>query len=93
MRGFPKFFNTKADVLNSLALYPDETRAYIRTLLDNRKLWVQTEYAAPGVNDETHYTRTDESGNAYQMEYKDDPNGDIFRLGFTVPELEAIING
>jgi len=93
MRGFPKFFNTKADVLNSLALYPDETRAYVQMILANRKLWVQTYYTAPGVNDETHYTRTDDAGNTYQMEYIDDPNGDIARLGFTVAELEAIING
>ena len=91
MRGFPKFFNTKADVLNSLALYPDETRAYIRTLLDNRKLWMQTAYTAPGVNDETHYVHTDEAGTVYQMEYMDDPNGDIPRLGFTVAEMEALI--
>ena len=93
MRGFPKFFNTKQDVLNALALFPEETKAYIQTLLDTRKLWVQVEYVAPGVNDETHYVRTDEAGNVYQMEYRDDPNGDIPRLGFTVEELEAIVNG
>ena len=93
MRGFPKHFNTKVDVLNTLALFPDETKAYCQTLLDNRKLWVQTEYTAPGINDESHHTRTDEVGNTYQMEYRDDPNGDIPRLGFTVEELEAIVNG
>ena len=93
MRGFPKFFNTKADVLNALQLFPEDTKAYIQTLLDNRKLWVQVEYIAPGINDETHYVRTDEAGNVYQMEYVDDPNGDIPRLGFTVEELEAIVNG
>lgn len=93
MRGFPKHFNTKQDVLNALALFPEETKAYIQTLLDTRKLWVQTEYTAPGVEDESHYIRTDEAGNVYQMEYQDDPNGDIPRLGFTVEELEAIVNG
>ena len=91
MQGFCKFLNTKTDVLNALALYPDETRVYIQTLLDNRKLWVQIEYAAPGINDETHYVRTDDDGGVYQMEYMDDPNGDIPRLGFTVAELEAIV--
>ena len=93
MRGFPKFFNTKADVLNALALFPEETRAFCQRLLDERKKWVQVEYTAPGINDETHYVRTDEAGNVYQMEYVDDPNGDIPRLGFTVEELEAIVNG
>ena len=92
MRGFPKHFNTKDDVLNALQLFPEETKAYIQMLLDTRKLWVQTSYVAPGVNDESHYTRTDEAGNTYQMEYMDDPNGDIPRLGFTVEELEAIVN-
>lgn len=92
MKGFPKHFNTKTDVLNALQLFPEETKAFCQRLLDNRKLWVQVEYAAPGVNDETHYTRTDEAGNTYQMEYRDDPNGDIPRLGFTVEELEAIVN-
>ena len=91
MRGFPKHFNTKTDVLNALQLFPEETKAFCQRLLDNRKLWVQTTYAAPGVNDETHYTRTDEAGNVYQMEYMDDPNGNIPRLGFTVEELEAMI--
>ena len=91
MQGFCKFFSTKTDVLNALALYPDETRGYIQTLLDNRKLWVQIEYAAPGINDETHYVRTDDDGGVYQMEYMDDPNGVIPRLGFTVAELEAIV--
>ena len=91
MRGFPKHLNTKVDVLNALQLFPEETKAYIQMLLDTRKLWVQTSYTAPGVNDETHYVRTDEAGNVYQMEYRDDPNGDIPRLGFTVEELEALI--
>ena len=91
MRGFPKHFNTKQDVLNAIELFPDETRAYCQTLLDTRKLWVQVEYTTPGVEDETHYTRTDEAGNTYQMEYCDDPNGDIPRLGFTVEELEGLL--
>lgn len=91
MRGFPKHLNTKVDVLNALELFPEETKAYLQTLLDTRKLWVQVEYVAPGVNDESHYVRTDEAGNVYQMEYRDDPNGEIFRLGFTVEELEAIV--
>ena len=91
MKGFPKHFNTKQDVLNALELFPEETKAHIQTLLDNRKLWVQTEYAAPGINDETHHVRTDEAGNVYQMEYRDDPNGEIQRLGFTVEELEGIV--
>ena len=93
MRGFPKHFNTKQDIMNALTLFPAETKSYIQTLLDTRKLWVQIEYTSPGVEDETHYVRTDESGNFYQMEYRDDPNGDIPRLGFTVEELEAIVNG
>jgi len=91
MRGFPKFLNSKQDVMNALELFPEQTKAYIQSLLDTRKLWVQVEYTAPGVEDETHYLRTDEAGNTYQMEYRDDPNGDIPRLGFTVEELEAMI--
>jgi len=93
MRGFPKFLNSKQDVMNALELFPEQTKAYIQSLLDTRKLWVQVEYTAPGVEDETHYLRTDEAGNTYQMEYRDDPNGEIQRLGFTVEELEAIVNG
>ena len=92
MKGFPKHFNTKTDILNALQLFPEETKAFCQRLLDNRKLWVQVEYTAPGINDESHYVRTDEAGNVYQMEYRDDPNGDIPRLGFTVEELEAIVN-
>jgi hypothetical protein len=91
MRGFPKYFNSKQDVMNALELFPQQTKAYISNLLATRKLWVQVEYTAPGVEDESHYIRTDEAGNVYQMEYQDDPNGAIPRLGFTVEELEAMI--
>lgn len=42
MRGFPKWFNVKQDVLNALAEYPEETKAFLQRCLDERFSWLVT---------------------------------------------------
>lgn len=42
MRGFPKWFNVKQDVLNALAEYPEETKAFLQKCLDERFSWLVT---------------------------------------------------
>jgi hypothetical protein len=100
MRGFPKFFNTKQDVLNVIEEYPTETKAFVQRLLDERKDWITTkklETGEEGTTDATHRIqelkddRTQEVIERYQEEYKDDPNCKLFRLGFTVEEAQALI--
>lgn len=99
MRGFPKRFNTRQDVLNTLADYPQETADHLRQMLGNRFNWFITGELAEGetgVNDDTHRVRedTDDEGlvtDRYQEEWREDPRAQLFRLGLTVAEAEQLI--
>ena len=100
MKGFPKYFNTKQDVLNVIEEYPLETKAFVKKCLDERKGWITTGKIADGVAgiaDDTHRVaecKDDASGlvtERYQEEFMDDPNCKLFRLGFTVEEVEELI--
>jgi hypothetical protein len=101
MRGFPKRFNTRQDVLNALADYPEQTREQLQRMLDNRFNWFITAALATGeagVEDDTHRVRedTDDEGvviDRYQEEYREDPNAQLFRLGLTVTEAEQMVAG
>lgn len=100
MKGFPKYFNTKQDVLNVIEECPVETKAFVKKCLDERKGWLTTGKladGAAGVTDSTHRVvevKDDASGmvvERYQEEFKDDPSCKLFRLGFTVEEAQALI--
>jgi hypothetical protein len=119
MKGFPKYFNIKQDVFNALAVYPEETKAYLQKLLDERFNWLpakteKQDFYIDGkamsfnsakkmskgeiaVIDDTHREveikddRTKEVTERYQEEYKEDPNCKLFRLGFTVKEVQELI--
>jgi hypothetical protein len=94
MRGMPKTWNTKQDVLLSLEHWPDETKAALQQLLDAKDDWLIVKKLTDGetgTEDATHRVRevTDESGTVverYQEEYVEDPNGRIYRLGFSGPD-------
>lgn len=93
MRGFPKTISTKIDVQNLFQLYPDETREYLQKLLDTRFVWRSTGKIAEGtagVQDATHRIMRTESG-LEQFELVEDENAKIFRLGFTVSEVEEML--
>ena len=93
MRGFPKTISTKTDVQNLFQLYPDETRKYLQKLLDTRFVWRSagaiTEGVA-GVQDATHRVMRTESG-LEQFELVEDENAKIFRMGFSVAEVEEML--
>lgn len=100
MKGFPKYLNTKQDVLNVIDEYPVETKAFLQKCLDERKGWITTGKladGAAGVIDDTHRVaecKDDATGHVterYQEEFMDDPNCKLFRLGFTVAEAQALI--
>jgi hypothetical protein len=104
MRGFPKYINTKADIMNLLPDYPDEVKAFLQGIIDPKELnyWRPTGQVASeadGITDATHrvYTMQDEMTDTVryiQQELVEDPNSRIYRLGFTdVAEVEGIING
>lgn len=100
MKGFPKYFNTKQDVLNVIAEYPTETKSFLQRCIDERIGWITTkklEVTEEGIVDATHRLqelkddRTQEVTERYQEEFKEDPSCKLFRLGFTVEEAEQLI--
>lgn len=99
MQGFPKVIATKQDVENLITDYPQELILFLQGLLENRKIWqVTSELDDPeeGITDETHMVHTDLAAMGmpekyFQMEYKNDPNSKIYRMGYTVVEVEALI--
>lgn len=101
MRGYPKTWNTKQDVLLGLKHWPEETKAALQTLLDNKDEWLIVKKLSDGetgTEDATRRVRevTDEDGTVverYQEEYAEDPNGRIYRLGFSGPdEVQALLD-
>ena len=93
MRGFPRTISTKNDIQNLLQLYPDETREYLQKLLDTRFVWRSTgaiTEGTAGVQDATHRVMRTESG-LEQFELVEDANAKIFRIGFTVSEVEEML--
>lgn len=93
MRGFPRTISTKIDVQNLFQLYPDETREYLQKMLDTRFVWRSTgaiTEGMAGVQDATHRVMRTESG-LEQFELVEDANAKIFRIGFTVSEVEEML--
>ena len=100
MRGFPKHLNTRFDVEYCLEHYPAETKAFLAKKLTEVKAWQVTGKLKDGETGKTSDTHkvvevkdqvTKEVKERYQHEYKDDPNCELFKLGFTVKEAEALL--
>ncbi|MFA7175254.1 MAG: hypothetical protein WC340_17910 [Kiritimatiellia bacterium] len=98
MIGFPKHLNCKQDFYNLLDEYPDQVADRAGLLLASRTGWVTVGKLAEddlGITDDTHRVAeiTDDDDvviERYQEQYMEDPNAEMFRLGFTVEELEAM---
>lgn len=99
MIGYPKHLNSKFDYLYVKDHFPKEKwQPDFQTLLDDRMQWLSVSKLvarADGLNDETHEVRMVEGINDnpeeyYQYEYKEDENCKLFRLGFTVKEVEEL---
>lgn len=103
MRGFPPHLNTKEDYLNMLNIDPAKTVTMLQELLDTRCLWIQTkelESEEEGVTDDTHEVRelvfvnpdTQQQEKKYcQYEWQESPYTPLFQLGFTVQEVDDLI--
>lgn len=99
MKGFPKTLSTKQDYEYVRENFPAEQwKPRWQNLLDERKNWFPTgqiESKEAGITDETHKVEELEDGNGskiyIQMELMDDPNCKLFRLGFTVAEVEEAL--
>jgi len=102
MRGFPKHLNTRADYEYVRAAFPPEQwRPAFQRLLDERWSWLPCgplSASDQGVTDQSHRVVEiyDDAGRTLvsrvQEEYREDPNAVIFRLGFTVEEVEKLLS-
>ncbi|MBR3722094.1 MAG: hypothetical protein IKN12_04940 [Selenomonadaceae bacterium] len=102
MQGYPKHLNTKEDYLFVKENFPKEMwKKDWQALLDSRQNWFFVKdlpYKLSGIEDETHkiVENTDMDGGENitysQYELRDDENATIFRLGFTVAEVEAALS-
>lgn len=102
MHGFPKYFSTKQDVLNCIEEFPKKTKQFLQDLLDTKDVWLMQYKLADGeigLEDETHKVvtnddpKTKEVVERYQYALQEDQNGTIFRLGFTVQEVQELVKG
>lgn len=106
MRGSPKRYSRKQDVLNGLAEYPEETKRYLQGLLDDRYCIVSSEELPEGEEGkhDPPLLRSYEMGSSdkegkvlsrtvVQQVWKEDVNAALFRLGLTVEEAEKLIAG
>ena len=105
MRGFPKYtdISTKYDVDNLKGTFPKETKAFLESLMKDRFIWVTTnslENKEEGIVDNTHRVievKEIESENEQekityaQQALIEDSNARIFRMGYTLEEIEILI--
>ena len=105
MRGIPKFFNTKQDYLNVLAMPESEVptskkRELLEDLLQNLVDWFPVGPLAKkedGIEDDEH--KIVESGGEMegetvtytQYELRTNTGAPIFRVGFTVKEVQDLL--
>ncbi len=94
MKGYPKRLNSKADYEYVRENFPKEMwEKSFQSLLDTRCGWFNIgEAAGDGVTDDTHkVVPDDETGKKYQLEWKENPDCLMNRLGYTKEEVEKIL--
>lgn len=105
MRGFPGYMNTKQDFQNCMKTMPEATRAALRALLDARFIMVPVQKVDEGENlipapgqEIRHVCLSsgpdgmEAAPEAWLYAPQEDRNAKLFQLGFTVAEVEAMIN-
>lgn len=99
MKGMPKTWNSKKDVMYCFDYWPNQTKEALQKFIDNRMEWLidhKMTDTETGTEDDTHKVAkvTDEDDNVterYQMVLQEDPNAKIFRLGFTIREATDLV--
>lgn len=102
MKGFPKHLNTREDYEYVKENFPkDQWLPCFEALLENTENWFfekNLASKAEGVEDATHKivettNSTEEGAEPTYAQYvlKTDENAKIFRIGYTVAEVQAII--
>jgi len=101
MRGFPKVLNSRQDyenVVNDFGYTAKVKRAYEGLLNTAEKYEFDKELAAEsdrtGPAPEYKVMTQEEEGTETIVQYKlvDNPNGKIFKLGFTIDEVQEVID-
>lgn len=83
--------NTKQDYISFLQINPEEAKKRLQELLNNRFAWFDVAVIDEDIEtDDTHRIVGDDE-KIYQ-EYRENPNAYLFLLGFTVTEIEDLIN-
>lgn len=105
MVGFPKHLNTKQDYLYIKEHFPEEQwLPEFQRLLDDRMAWESVKQLADsggklgkaeeGITDDIHKVvtvETDGKIERFQYELREDSRCKLYRLGFTVAEVEEIV--
>jgi len=100
MKNFPRHINNKHDITHLMGEFEAETKAYLQNVLDNKDQWLMTsklEDGDAGITDDTHKVEevTDQDDvvtERYQYEFMEDPNGELYRLGYAnAGEVEALV--
>lgn len=101
MKNYPKYLNTKEDMLNCVQLFPEKAAKHLQILLKDVSNWIlisKLNEGEKGVEDVTHKiveiidADTKEVKERYQYEFKEDLHCGLFKLGFTKEEAEDIIS-
>lgn len=105
MRGFPKYTDiaTKYDVNNLKDIFPKETKAFLKSLRDDRFIWEDRGPVTEdkGITDDTHKvvlvsmpneSPEDDTKELHQLELIEDTNARIFRMGYTLNEISDLID-
>ncbi len=96
MKGIPKHLATRQDYLNIKDWFEkSEWGPRFQELINNRYIWVEVgPIEGDGVTDDTHKVSmgiVEGEDAPVQLELQEDPNAKIFRLGFTVSEIESYL--
>ena len=96
VKGFPKWLNSKDDYIYVKDNFSKEQWAdKFQSLLDDRLQWFNIgEITDDGITDENHKVVVSENmgeTKKYQYELKENPSCLLYKLGFTVDEVENII--
>ncbi len=97
MKGYSVVLETKNDYLNSLKLYPEQTRKALKSLYADRYIWTlerELEEGEEGMNNDTHRVFEEGKGDEKkrcQYVKKVDSKARVYRLGFTDNEIQKLI--
>lgn len=106
MIGFPKYLSTKRDYINILNdfsdTYSNEVKNAFQILYDSKTrefILTELEHPETGLTDDTHRVISSIDSDSginitkyYQLETRLDPNCKLFKIGFTLEEVEHILS-